>query len=358
MAKEAAGPKHKRARVTIADVAERAGVTRAAVSMAVNGKPGVSDETRARILRIVDELGWRPSRTAQTLRGRSPQTIGLVLARPEEVVGQEAFFARFITGVQSELSKHGFSLQLQMAADLDAESAIHAEWIADGRVDGVLVLDPRINDPRVSRLNALRTPTLVVGGDYEGPALASVRTDDGRLMRVVLDHLIGLGHRMIGYVTGDQSFAHVRNRIDAFADHTLEAGVWGVTLAGDFAPQRAKKATRRLLLSPRRPTALIYDSEVMAIAGMATLTELGLTVPHDVSVVSWEDSPICEVLHPSLTALNRDAITLGKLAAVDLLHLLADEPLEQVGAEPAITARESTTAPRDELAPEPGGSAR
>ena len=338
-------PARASTRVTIAHIAERAGVTSGAVSLAINGKRGVSDATRARILQIADELRWRPNHAAKTLRGRSPQAIGLVLARPEEVVGEEVFFAKFITGVQSILSQRGFSLHLQMATDLTSESAIHADWIADGRVDGILLLDPRVDDPRVKRLDELGHPTIVVGGDQEGALLGSVRTDDGKLMRTVLDHLRGLGHERIGYITGDQTFAHIRRRIDAFTDYMIEAGTWGAALAGDFVPQQAKQVTRKLVGAARRPTALVYDSEVMAIAGMATLAELELSVPGDVSVVSWEDSATCQVLHPTVTALNRDAVTLGKLAATEMLQLLDHEPIEQLDVDAVIVQRESTAPP-------------
>ncbi|MFT4217836.1 MAG: LacI family DNA-binding transcriptional regulator [Micropruina sp.] len=331
-------------RVTISDIARRAGVTSGAVSLAINGKPGVSDITRARILRIADEMRWRPNHAAKTLRGQSPHSIGLVLTRPEEVVGEEVFFTKFLAGVQSVLSQRGFSLQLQMATDLASETAIHADWIADGRVDGILVLDPRLDDPRVTALLELGLPAVIVGGDVDGAALASVRTDDGRLMRVIFDHLTELGHRRIGYVTGDQSFAHIRRRIDAFTDYALESGIWGITLAGDFVPQQAKTATRKLMTSPSGPTALIFDSEVMAIAGMATLTEMGVAVPGDVSVISWEDSATCQVLHPTLTALNRDAGALGREAAAGMLRLLDREPV----AEPAVVA---TVVPRESTAP-------
>ncbi|MFT3798355.1 LacI family DNA-binding transcriptional regulator [Microbacterium sp.] len=335
----------RRGRVTIADVARRAGVTTGAVSLAMNGKPGVSDATRERILRIADELNWRPNHAAKTLRGKRPQSIGLVLARPEEVVGEEAFFAKFLTGVQSVLSQQGYSLHLQMASDLAAESEIHTEWISDGRVDGILVLDPRVDDPRVTHLERLGYPTIVVGGDADSAALSSVRADDGKLLRTIVDHLVGLGHERIGYITGEQTFTHIRRRIDAFADDTIERGVWGTVLAGDFVPQQAKAATRKLLSSPRRPTALVYDSEVMAIAGMATIAELGLRVPTDVSVVSWEDSATCQVLHPTITALNRDAVTLGKLAATEMLQLLAHEPIEHPAVDAVVIQRESTAPP-------------
>ncbi|MGV1006036.1 MAG: LacI family DNA-binding transcriptional regulator [Candidatus Nanopelagicales bacterium] len=335
-----------RRRVTIADIARRSGVTSGAVSMAVNGKPGVSDATRARVLQIADEMHWRPNHAAQALRGKDAEAIGLVLARPEEAVGEEAFFARFIAGVQSVLSQSGYSLLLQMAPDLAAESAIHASWIADRRVDGILVLDPRVEDPRVKALLGKNHPTIVVGGNTRSGKLSSVRTDDRQLMKALLDHLVGLGHQRIGYVTGDQRFAHVRTRIEAFGEYGIDRGIWGATLAGDFSPVLSKEATRRFLASPRPPTAIVYDSEVMAIAGLGTLTEMGVAVPGAVSLASWEDSATCRVVHPTITALDRDAVSLGRLAATEMLQLLAGDPVAEPVIGGAVIPRESTAAPR------------
>ncbi len=342
----AAKPALRRQRVTIADIAARAGVTAGAVSIAVNGKPGVSDATRRRILAIADELNWRPSHAAQALKGKSAEAIGLVLARPEEIIGEEVFFAKFIAGVQAVLSQRNFSLQLQMAPNLKAESEIHRAWIADGRVDGILILDPRADDPRIRALTGGSMPTLVVGGEVDDDAqLVSLRTDDGALMRLILDHLTGLGHERIGYVTGDQSFTHVRRRMEAFTEYMIAHGIWGAAIAGDFRASVTKQATTRLMDSPRPPTALVYDSEVMAIAGVARLAKAGVPVPDEVSVVSWEDSATCRVMHPALTALNRDAVTLGRAAATEMLQLLDHEPITAPVVQAAIVARESTAPP-------------
>ncbi|MFC4334215.1 LacI family DNA-binding transcriptional regulator [Salininema proteolyticum] len=338
-------PPRKRKRVTIADIAQRAGVTSGAVSLAVNGKPGVSDATRARILDVARELRWRPSHAAQTLMGKNSEAVGLVLARPAEVIGEEIFFSKFIAGVQSTLSGRGYSLMLQMAEDATAECAIHQSWILDGRVDGVLVLDPRIDDPRVEALASLDHPTVVVGGETDHGSVRSVRVDNAGAMRLIMDHLHGLGHDRVAYITGDQAFRHISERMDAFAQFCVDQGVWGQTLAGNFDPARAREATARLAGAPHPPTAIVYDSEVMTIAGMSTLASLGLRVPGDVSVLSWEDSTTCQVLHPTITALSRDAVSLGRTAAAEILQLIAGKPVEQGTVESRVVHRESTSAP-------------
>lgn len=331
-------------RVTIADIAERAGVTTGAVSMAINGKRGVSEATRARILEVAKELNWRPSHAAQALMGKKAEAVGLVLARPAEVIGEEIFFAKFIAGVQSVLSKKGFSLLLQMADDMAAEIALHKAWVGDGRVDGVLVLDPRIDDARIDSMVALDWPTVVVGGDVDEGNIRSVHVDNGAAMRKIMEHLHELGHVRIAFVTGDQTFRHTQQRMDMFAQFCVDFGLWGQTLAGSFDPALARAATGRLMQSPQPPTAIIFDSEVMALAGMSILTSSGKVVPRDVSIVSWEDSKTCQVMHPSLTTLNRDAVSLGKIAASEILQLIAGGPVDHPEVEVSVIPRESTIA--------------
>lgn len=334
-----------RKRVTIADIAARAGVTSGAVSRAINGKPGVSDATRERILRVARELNWRPSHAAQALMGKNAEAVGLVLARPAEVIGEESFFAKFIAGVQSALSAAGYSLLLQMASDTDAEIALQRGWVADGRVDGILVLDPRVGDSRIRALAGLDIPAVIVGGDLDEGQIRSVHTDNALGMTLVTKHLSDLGHRRVAFISGDQTFHHTQQRIQAFGRLAIDLGIWGQTIAGDFDATSAGAATMRLLTAPQPPTAIIYDSDVMALAGMRVIAQLGLTIPGDVSVVSWEDSTTCQVLHPTLTALNRDAVALGRLAATSMLHLLATDPTPIDEVSMRVVTRESTAEP-------------
>lgn len=332
-------------RVTISDIAERVGVTAGAVSMAINGKPGVSDATRERILRVADELNWRPSHVARSLMGGDSESIGLVLARPTEVIGEEVFFSKFLAGVQTVLSEHDYALLLKTATTVQGEIDIYRAWVAQGRVDAILVIDPRVADPRISALVDLGTPALVVGGTIDQGRIRSLHTDNTGGMRRLLEHLAGLGHERIAFVTGDLEFRHTQERVAAFNDFCIDEGIAGQCLSADFDPERAKTATQRLLRSPKRPTAIVYDSDVMAIAGFSALSEAGIQVPKEMSIASWEDSSTCRVLHPTITAINRDALDLGRHAASAVLDLVQGRDAAGDGLETRVIARESTAHP-------------
>ena len=163
-------------RVTIKDIAERAGVSKGAVSYALNGRPGVSDHTRDRIVAIANELGWYPNRAARALSAARADACGLVLARPARTIAHEPFFMEFIAGVESELSSQSVALMIQLVDNVDDEIAVYRRWWGEHRVDGVLVVDLRIDDPRIAALASLGLPAVVVGGPVAGGTLPAGRS--------------------------------------------------------------------------------------------------------------------------------------------------------------------------------------
>ncbi len=164
----------KRRRATIVDVARHAGVSKGLVSFVVNDRPGVAPATRERILESVRELGWHPSQTARSLATERADAVGFVLARPAELLAADPFFPAFVAGIESELSARNASLVLQVVADLDAELEVYRRMAADHRVDGVLLADLRVDDPRPSVLAELGLPAVTLGrpdGRRPGPAV-------------------------------------------------------------------------------------------------------------------------------------------------------------------------------------------
>ncbi|MFG2526647.1 LacI family DNA-binding transcriptional regulator [Streptomyces sp. NPDC048516] len=411
---EAARPKPAR-RPTIKDIARRAGVSESAVSFALNDRPGVSRDTRARVRRVAEELGWQANSAARALSGERAGALGLVLARPARTLGVESFFLQLVSGIQEVLSVRKIALLFQVVEDLDAECALYRRWWAERRVDGVLVVDPRTEDPRPELLTSLGLPAVVVGepgppepaspepgspepdapepdapepdapgpdapgpdapgpdapgpGGVSGsapprpaavpprpaavpphPLLSTVRADDSTAMARILDHLYGLGHRRIVHVAGLPDLAHTARRIRSLR---TEADLRGLdhrhvhSVTTDYSDAEGAEVTRRLLDAPQPPTAIVYDNDVMAVAGASVAAGRGIPVPAALSIVAWDDSALCRVTHPRLTALVRDTPAFGRLAAGELLAVLDGGPLRTVQAElPHLEARESTGAP-------------
>jgi DNA-binding LacI/PurR family transcriptional regulator len=343
-------------RPTIADIARRAGVSKGAVSYALNGQPGVSEATRRRIVAIAEEIGWNPHSAARALSGAPAHTVGLAIRRPARVLGLEPFYMELISGVEAELSARSYALMLQVVADAEAETAVYRRWWGERRVDGVLLTDLRVGDPRVPAVEELALPAVVVGGPDGVGSLAHVWNDDAAALRAVLEHLVALGHHRIARVAGLADLRHTAVRAAAFAEAGARLGLEvAVTVATDYSGEEGAAATRSLVGAPGvSPTAIVYDNDVMAVAGLAVAQELGLAVPGDLSIVAFDDSPLCRLVHPPLTALARDIPAYGARAARLLLSVIDGGAGGSVQDATATLVARGSTAPPGSVSADPG----
>lgn len=338
----------KAKRVTITDIARLAGVSPGAVSFALNGRPGVSEQTRQRILDIAEEHQWLPSSAARALVGARAGVVGFAVNRPADTLGTEAFFTDLIAGAQSALAARRIAMQMVLVSSIEEEVATYRRWRSANQVDGVIVIDPRDDDPRLPVLRDLPLPAVVIGSDAsEDGHPATIWLDDSQVAHSLFDYLVALGHRSIAYVAGPAEFQHTRLRTDVLRGLSSR-GVTGETIATDFSPAAASATMRRLLSRADRPTAVVFDNDVMAIAGLRVAQEMGLAVPSDLSIASFDDSVVAGLVHPSITCITRDTFGLGADAAEFLLEQIdaAETLLDRVAAVPQLTVRESTAAPR------------
>ncbi|MEW2521208.1 LacI family DNA-binding transcriptional regulator [Actinacidiphila alni] len=337
-------------RPTIADIAEAAGVSKGAVSYALNGKAGVSEQTRARILEIAGRMGWHPSSAARALSNSRSGAIGLVVDRPAWVLGIEPFFMQLISGVEAGLASGGTALLLQVTEDAGAEEAAYRRWWGERRVDGVLLVDLREDDPRLGLLHELELPGVVVGHATGVPGIPSVWLNDAEAVRETLAYLAAMGHRRIARVAGPARFVHTRERGAAFDAAAAELGLTGGVscVHTDYSGEDGARATRRLLSDAERPTAIVYDNDVMAVAALSVTQEMGIRVPAELSLVAWDDSELCRLVHPALTAVSRRVPEYGERAAEALLALIDGQDVaDQLLEAPALVPRGSTApAPR------------
>jgi LacI family repressor for deo operon, udp, cdd, tsx, nupC, and nupG len=340
-------------RPTIDDVARDAGVSKGAVSFALNNRPGVAPATRERILRVAADLGWTPSHRARALAADRALAVGLVIARAPETLGADPFFPGFIAGIESALAPLGRSLLLQVVPDRDREVESYRRLAADGRVDGVFLTDLRIDDPRPALLAELRLPAMVIApscDDHED--VPCVCVDDRPGIRSAVEHLVSLGHRRIAHVGGPPEFVHSVSRREAWAGALHAAGLpEGPMVPADFSAKGGAAATSVLLDLADPPSAVVYANDLMAIAGTAVAVGRGLDLPRDLSVTGFDDTEVAAHLRPSLTTVRTDAFSWGRAAADRLTALVWGRP--EINAPPlpppALIVRDSTAAPPDHL---------
>jgi DNA-binding LacI/PurR family transcriptional regulator len=179
------------------------------------------------------------------------------------------------------------------------------------------------------------------------PGISNLWADDAGAMSSVIGHLYELGHRRIVHIAGLPDLAHTRRRIGSLRDEAARRGLTDArSLTTDYSDTEGADATRRVLAEERPPTAIVYDNDVMAVAGLAVAAERGVSVPAQLSIVAWDDSVLCRSTHPDLTALSRDTPAFGRHAAEQLIALLDGGPAARVQDElPRLVTRGSTGAP-------------
>lgn len=323
-------PAERRRPPTVADIARRVGVSTAAVSYALRGRPGVAEPTRRRIRAVAEEMGWLPHPAARALQGHGLGVVGFVVAGPERLFGVDTYHLRLATGMMHELSAHSYDVILHEAAGVHEAAALYRRWHAARRVDAVFLSTLRYDDPRIEVLNELDLPALVYSGPRQIGDLAWIghRASDQPAMMDTVEYLVGLGHSRLAYVSGPPDMRYVTERTAAFARACRRYAVERSTVVtGNDRGGEAARITRRLLSRPDRPSAVIYNNDVMALAGLAVAAELGLAVPAQLSIVSWEDSSLLRHTHPPVATISRDVASRGERAGRALLALLAGEPV-------------------------------
>ena len=281
--------------------------------------------------------------------------IGLVLARPARMLGIEPFFAELIAGLEERLSVEDRSLLLHVVADQEAELAAYRRWSTGSMVEAVIVVNLRGDDLRIPVLGELGIPAVALGGPSDGLPISNVWVDDAQAVIDAVDHLAQLGHEHIARVSGPQDLCHTQTRDESFAEECEERCLQATVVAGDYSEESGRSCTRTLLGRRQPPTAVIYDNDVMALAGLGVTAEVGQGVPSDLSILAWDDSTLCRLSNPALSAMTLDVHGMGVQTADAVLNTLSGGPVKGYRApQPRLSIRGSTAAPRSSRAPRTG----
>lgn len=330
-------------RVTIGGLAEQLGLSKASVSYALNGQPGVSDETRRRVLELATSLGWHPSSSARALSRSRTDAIGIVLRRDPELLGSEPYYMSLLAGVEGVLAETGRSLLLRMVGmSLRDEIAAYRRWSAEGRVDGVMLFDLVEGDERPPLLDELGMAYVVHGGTADAAPGRVLTYDIENDARLIVDHLAGLGHTCILHVAGPAEFLHEANRRSRLDALGAEGGIRLTHRNGDYSMEVGERLAFDALAADPAITAIIASSDLLALGAATALRRLGR---QDVAVVSWDDSLLCRIAAPAITALDRFPEEQGRRSTRMLLDLLTGVEPEQTTARPSeLVVRETSVA--------------
>ncbi|WP_274558880.1 LacI family DNA-binding transcriptional regulator [Streptomyces spiramyceticus] len=313
-------------RPTLEEVAARAGVGRGTVSRVVNGSPRVSDETRAAVEAAVDELGYVPNRAARALAANRTDAIALVVPEVESRFFAEPYFSDIVRGVGAALDSTEMQLLLTIVGN-DRERSRLANYLAGHRVDGVLLVSVRADDPLPELLVQLGIPAVISGRRSEHEPLACVDADNVTGARGAVTHLISRGRRTIATITGRLEVYGAQCRLDGYRQALAEAGLDAderLIAPADFTEEGGRRAMTELLERHPHLDAVFAASDVMAAGARQVLREHGRSVPGDVALVGFDDSPIARHMDPPLTSVRVPIEEMGREMTRVLLEEIAD----------------------------------
>ena len=299
-------------RVKMADVAQAAGVSVATVSKVVNGRYGVSEATYAKVLGVIDELGYETSLGARSLRSHTTNVIGVLVAE------FEPFSTELLKGVSDAI--HGTGYELLAFSGGHRDITIGWERRSLSRLGGTLVDGAIIVTPTV--LDAGSSIPVVAIDPHTGPSdVPTVDADNLAGAVLATEHLLDLGHRRIAHLSGRTDLESSRLREQGYRTAMAAAGVEvdeALVRSGGYRPETATDPVRELLTLPDRPTAIFAANDLTAIRTIEVATELGLRVPEDLSVVGFDNVPESALCTPALTTISQPLREMGT-AALDLL---------------------------------------
>lgn len=338
-------------RVTMARIAELAGVSIPTVSKVVNGRPDVADRTRRRVERVMSDVGYVGNVAARALRSARTGLVDLVVEDLESPYQFEV-----IRGVEEGLAAAGVGTVLSAIHRAQGPSRNWLAAVRSRRTDGVILVTHSGSADEVDELHRFGAPFILVDHWREpSPDVASVGATNWAGGFAATEHLIRQGHRRVAMIGGPDDLTSSRARTAGYKAALEHAGIEfdpSLYRVGDFLTTGGAQHTAALMGLDRPPTAIFAGSDLAALGVIDRLRAHGLTAPDDVSVVGFDDIPLAQLATPALTTVRQPLVEMGRTAAAMLLRLVDGQPLDATRVELAtsLVVRRSTAAP-------PGGHA-
>lgn len=337
-------------RATLRDVAERSHVSYQTVSRVINNHPYVSPDKRARVLQAIEDLGYRPNRAAQSLAGRHTQILGVISSGLDHYGP-----AQMVVHIERAAKAAGYDALFANMGDSSGDSLVAAlEHLRRWQPDGLLLITPTdaLTHDEIAALTG-GIPVVQVDPQIGAPT-PSLVIDQRQGARLLIEHLLKLGHRDFVAINGPQTWHDAIARRESFRETLAAADLAPrAEIDGDWTPASGYAAAHDLLAQGVTFTALAAANDQMALGALRALAEHGLRVPDDVSVVGFDDISEAPYFTPPLTTVRQDFALLGRLGVEYLMERIAHPdaaPVQQI-VQPTLVVRESTAPPRPARAP-------
>jgi LacI family transcriptional regulator/LacI family repressor for deo operon, udp, cdd, tsx, nupC, and nupG len=333
-------------RISIEDIARRAGVSHSTVSRALRDNALISPKVREEIKQLAQEMNYVPNAIAQSLQNKRTNTIGVVVTSIAD-----PFFAEVVDGIEQIARPAGLSVLLSAShRDLEQEMAA-IDTFHRRRVDGILVADSRISKQHTKQLTQIAVPTVLINSQTEDQCeiFHSVAIDDRLGARLATEHLISLGHTSIGYLGVSDRSRSNHQRLEGYKMALAEAGLpqnpdW-VAISDEYDTRISDVATGQNMLSKlltAEVTGIFCYNDMVAVGALLACQELGILVPRNLSLVGFDGIALGSYVTPTLTTVSQPMLEIGGYAMQMLIDLLADKAVENRVLSPFLVERGSS----------------
>lgn len=338
--------------VTIEDVARKVGVSRQTVSRVINRSPNVKPALRERVQDAVALLGYVPNLSARRMGGSRSFLILAINDRQRTLENWQAglgndWVDQMLFGGITECERHDYHLVFELIdADVDESPRQLSNALASLRPDGVILTPPHCDNPQLTAVLADMNIPCARVGHAQGGKYVDVHMDEAGAAHAATMHLINLGHRYIAFIAGAPNYGNSARRLAGFYRALAESGLGeasGTVGSGDFHFDAAAKVIETIFSRPDRPTAIIADNDAMAFAALHVANRHGLSVPSDISIISFEDTPGVRFTVPPLTAIRQPTAAMIAKACERLIAVSNGEAAYGAFQLPfSLVSREST----------------
>ena len=330
--------------LTLEDIAKQAGVSRSTASRVVNNDPNVSDSVRMKVQEVILTTGYLPHAAARSLASHRSWMIGLVLPRTVSTFFTDPYFPRLTQGVAQACNHNNYTLALFLLDTKEDEKRIFPRISRRGLLDGILLQTANMEDELIDRLINSDVPVVVVGRPFKAKGISYIDVDNVSSTDKAVSHLIHLGYKRIGNITGRMNTTVGIDRMEGYVKAITESG--GIIdehliIEGDFTEQSGYEAMKQLL--PLRPDAVFAASDTMAIGAIRAVREAGLRVPEDIAFVGFDDLPIASLSDFKLTTIHQPIFQFGEKAVDNLIDMIENgsKPSRRIIMETELVIRDS-----------------
>ena len=331
---------------TLKDIAQTVGKSITTVSRALNGYDDVNPETKKLIEAVAKDMGYKPNIAAQRLQKQKADTIGFIIPTFGPRFS-DPFFSEFLAGVGNKASDLGFDLLVSTQPPGEKEHEAYKKMMISRRVDGFIIVRTRSDDNRIKELTKNSFPFTVFGRTEGGNDYPYIDEDGEYGMRLIAEHLVGLGHRKIGCISPSPQLMFTATRLkglkEGLAAHNIFLSDANFKI-GDLTQRGGYDQCKAFLNGPEPPTAIVAFNDLMALGAISAAQEMGLEVGRDISITGFDDIPLAEYSHPPLTTLHQPIYKIGGMVCEMLIKILKGEELEEkhILLKPTLIVRESS----------------